>query len=148
MDSTELDILAQVAVALWGALGCWAAPIIVVMLTVRAIRLDAVQAVVPHWLVWDAWPRPLQWAVVGSLSLVSAAATAVVAGATWSSALWSAIPIAVGAIWGHKSTQWIGHLTHAIASERDPNYEPSPFRKAASIVVPLNPKIPLGVNRG
>jgi len=140
MTETDTEILVELAFALWGALRYWSLPILAVIVAVRLFRLDAVQAEVPDWLVWDAWPRWLQWAAVGIVSLSTSVATALAAGAGWGAALWSSVPVAVAAVWGHKSTQWVGHLMHGIAKARDPNYQPSPFRRAASIIVPLDPR--------
>lgn len=136
--SGDITQFVDLAVALWGVAGYWSIPILAVMLTVRVVRLDWVQARAPLWLVWDAWPRWGQWAAIGALSLTSSVATALVAGAGWGAAMWAAIPVAVGAVWGHKGTQLVGHVLHAVAA-RDPAYKPSAFRRAASIVVPLDP---------
>jgi hypothetical protein len=137
MTEDELGLI----VALWNTVRWWSIPVVVVMMGVRAWRHPRVQDAIPARLRWKSTPRWAQWGLIGAASLATSLATGIVSGLGWGAALWAALPVAVSAIWGHKATKLIGHTMHETALAVDPEYEPSPFRRAASILVPLNHKL-------
>lgn len=138
MSEDEIAVI----VALWNAVGLWCIPVVAVMLGVRLYRMPQVQdSLHPRWQ-WATWPRWAQWGLIGVGSLAASVATGLVSGVGWTAALMAAVPVALGAIAGHKGTKAIGHTMHKAALLDDPAYEPSPFRSAASLVVPLDHRLP------
>lgn len=137
MTEDELGLI----VALWSAVRWWSIPVVVVMVGVRGWRHPKVQqSIRPKWR-WSATPRWAQWGFIGAASLATSIATGLVSGLGWGAALWAAVPVAIAAIGGHKVTKFVGHTMHEAALTSDPEYKPSPFRKAASILVPLDHKL-------
>jgi hypothetical protein len=61
-------------------------------------------------------------------------------GKRWQVALVAALPVALAAIMGHKTTKAVGHGMTAEALKQDPMYEPSAIRRAGDLVIPLDHK--------
>jgi hypothetical protein len=126
--------------SLFDSVGYWALPVITVMLGVRVFRAEPVQKRLPERFRWSSlklWQRIL---IIGVASFASALATALTTGQGWKAAAFAAIPVALSAAFGHKVTKIVGHTMTEVAVAKKPNYSPSKFRKAASIVVPLDAK--------
>lgn len=134
----ELEL--EFARALWGAVGIWALPVLVVVFGVRFYRLPGIQAaIIPRWR-WGSMPMWGRLALVVAASLAMTLATSLIAGMGAQAALVAAVPVALSAILGHKGSKFAGHALQAVAQKTDPLYVPSKFRKLASIIVPLNHK--------
>lgn len=130
---------------------------------VVGIRLYAssakIQAILPEKYRWDVLPKAGKLGLVFLASLLGTAAFAVVAGAGWVAALVGALPVAIGAVFANEITVAAGSMVDkSIANKKEvvfkstgakPDYTPSPYRKAASLVLPIDwkrlPASPLGM---
>jgi hypothetical protein len=80
----------------------------VVLFGIRFYRLDQVERRLPVWARWSSWPKWGQWLALFLSAAVAAVITALVGGIGLKAAVVAAIPIALGALGGHKTTKAIG----------------------------------------
>lgn len=107
---------------------------------VRVYRFDLVQNLLPEKFKWDNLNSWSKRGIVFATAGIGAALAALAGGMSWAAALAAAIPVAFGAMgvnWGTKKT---GEVLHVKATGKNPEYEPSPFRKSISLLVPI-PKV-------
>lgn len=142
--SAGLDLLKQ----MYDKAGLLGGVVAGVVLVIRLYRASWIQALIPGKLKWDKQPEWTKKVIVCLVALLGSVAAAVLGGMAWLPALVSAIPVALGAIVTHETTKAVGSVADAKiveykSSGKDPNYEPSPYRKAASYMFPIDwTKIP------
>lgn len=118
--------------------GWYAIAAAAVVLFIRMLRSETVQLLLP--LPWQ-WKRLRRWVRLGIVfltALASAWVTTLLAGHPPLAALGMAIPIAVAAIAGHKTTQAIGYAHTNASINGNLAYEPGSIRTAISPILPID----------
>ena len=140
----EQEILAALKEA-YERTGVWGLVATLLMLSVRIYRTEAIQALVPSRAKWDNLPASFAKLLIFATATIGAMLGALLAGTSWAAALIAAIPIGLTAIGLHKGTQKAGDILDTKITPKifrssglNPDYEPSPYRKAISLIVPLS----------
>lgn len=121
------------------ASGSWyAALAAAVMLGLRLFRVELIQSFLPVKLRWDSLNKWSRIGIVFGASAVAALFGSLAGGTALNVAISAGIIHAVSTVM-HKTTQKLGEKRHTKVLAKDPLYEPSKFRKAASIALPLKP---------
>lgn len=112
-----------------------------VAFVIRLVRTSPIQSglgKLSSKLLWSSWPRWVRWLIILVTSIASTMFSQVAGGLGWVEALMAAVPVAATAVAAHKGTEALGIGLHSKAVKANPSYEPSPLRKAATIIVPLD----------
>lgn len=145
MDSELLKLLSEFAAVLGAQMPFAAAAGTVLMLLLRLYRLPALQNLLPKRARWDALHPYAKVGLPFAVALVGSLLVSLGSGAAVLSSFPAALMAALGAIGLHHVTKAAGQASTNMALKAEgPSYTPSPFRRAASIVVPLG-KIPQDV---
>ncbi len=119
-----------------GPLGPLGLASLFLMLAVRFYQADFIQSFLPSRVRWSNLSDLAKFLVPVGGSLL-AAVLALFGGASAPLIVPLALVVAFGSMGAHKLTKMAGGALYDSATKKNPFYEPSPFRKALSIVVPL-----------
>lgn len=119
---------------------------VAVTIALRLYRKPQIQGLLPPTWQWKAMPLWMQWLVVFVCALVASWLGGIANGVPVWAALLAAVPVALGAICGHKVTKTLGHAhTDAQVEKHGLAYQPGSIRTALDLVFPLDHH-KLGVN--
>lgn len=125
----------------WAVGGYWGVAAAAVMLLIRIYRKEFIQNALPARFRWSNLDVGVKLALTGLAALGGTFVTAMIAGASPVTALLAALPVALGAIFGHHATELVGTAIDIVmAKVKKGKYVPGTLRRASSIVLPTRPK--------
>jgi hypothetical protein len=116
----------------------WGLAAVFVVLSIRALRTDVAQGLLPAVFQWHRLKRWAQLLIIFAAALGSAWVTALIGGAAPKAALLAALPVGLAAIGGHKVTKAAGHAHTQSQLRKNLNYEPGSIRTSIAPLLPID----------
>ncbi len=132
----------------WSNSEWYAVSTAIVILSIRIFRKPWIQKLLQKPYRWKSWPKWSRQIVVFVMSLANTLGISFLNGGCWKQGLLASLPVAIGAILGHKTSKVIGHeityqkaMNTKAANQPFKPYKPSKAMRALDLVFPIDNKL-------
>lgn len=135
MDNVDPSVLVEA----YRQGGWWAVAAVAVTASVRLLRHDAVQRLLPDRYRWVHLPAIVQWGAIGLASVIASVLSAIAVGGDIGAAIVASVPVAIAAVGAHKASKATGHaMTRAQVRKQGSGYRPGKARMAVASILPID----------